>query len=183
MDPKNSSIPIRINAANFTVPQSFDKSRDVPISCRADRKFKHMLSKAYENAKPKVHWETISDMYRWMVWRGVQELNQLLADDRIANEIAQVKLILNRVRDSEMDQFTMGAIDSLKKQVEELERNGDHSQVFHLLNGCLTDLKGMDPDKYMTKKMRRRFDELFSGYMRRGRISNRPRLAEREENE
>lgn len=174
----NRTVNMQLSAYRFRIPKKFDKSRTTTLSVKVDQQWAFFLDKVYSDAKyrKRLPWDSPSDMYRWCFWEGVNQLQMYLDSDTISEDYAKYKALIEGIRQWEFEVSVGEVLESARKLVEKMERDGDHRDIpfkLHQLESSIRAIPG-----YQGKKLLKEFHKRYKGYLDQGKLDVRPSRAQ-----
>jgi len=171
--------PIRPSVSKFQVPKS-DEKREVSIGCRITWREKRLLDIMMREAKDKLPWVTESDFHYWCFLRGLSESSEAIKSERFTNLFKQLQMETELLKHAEERRKLTDMLKSLKVEVQARDELNAQNQVPPLLRNFEQVLASMEPT-YWVERMKKEFYRDYGQRLKEGRISPRPRDAQKED--
>lgn len=177
---KPSVVPIRKDIKAYMVPTGRDEKHDVPVNFRITTQMARRVEVMMVDAKGKLPWKTSTDFYRWALWEGLKKASQEIGNPKLILLCKQYEAELDILREEELRDKILGLLDSIKKQVEHMERIGAWEEVPRFLRKAYGPLQGMEHENYWTRRVIKEFRKQYGDRMKERKVSLKPKDAERD---
>jgi hypothetical protein len=172
-----SPVPPVSPVSKYQVPRVAEK-RELSIGCRISWREKRLLDILMREAKDKLPWKTESDFHYWCFLRGMKEVSEDIKADRFTNLYKQISQGIEMLKEAEERRNILDFLNLVKLEVKLRDDLKAPEQVPPLLRKVERTLLEMQ-SSYWVERAKKEFYRDFGERLKEGRISARPRDAEK----